>query len=732
MKKLILTALALTCTLLAYADSRDDYRRFADTIRAEIYAMELPAFNVKEIPAKYQNESAVIKAVYEDVDAKKKTGFGRMSGTLRFSRKAQIQGSQLTRMLIHINDKAALEKYSELDFNTNKKTRYWDGYEKNRHAMGVRLIKPDGRTIDIDTSEFIEVEEGKKGEKKSRKLAIPGLETGDDIDIFYYTESKLQNVHPDPIIFTLRDDAPILNYTIHCVVDDNLSTQYRTLNGAPDFNVTRDEDKNYVLDLELRDIEREPRLWYNPARQSPMVKLYIYNRRNSDDFTPKSARKDGLQPNPDALTILEDRWDAWTWWIEAYPVGSTMAQDYIRDGKKLGKAIKEMAKKGEITPQQAADYLYNLQCYIYVAKRGKLDDVMFIRQFNHDLRILGIPTTVGVSTTGDNEPLDMLVNLNNTKAFNKVDGDTPRYYFPPLRGILAPSELPADLQGQKANLWRKAKERKKNPVTAADFFTLPVGSAADNRNLTTIDASFDGTSLKIKREESYLGATKRNGYSVLSEEDLNEGYKAYLNRFGLSPEIKENNKEAADRAERYADGRKEQKEDFKREIKAYHDADASEFIDGRVTNIGVDPATPELIYSADYVMDNLVKRAGKNLILSVGRLMSGQVEALPSDRDRKDAVWVTTPREYVTRINVRLPAGYSVNPRSLEALNTSVSNETGAFTVRATSPSADSLTVDITKRYSESLLPAEKWSDLLKVLDAANAWQSSTIVLDKK
>lgn len=333
-------------------------------------------------------------------------------------------------MLIHINDKAALEKYSELDFNTNKKTRYWDGYEKNRHAMGVRLIKPDGRTIDIDTSEFIEVEEGKKGEKKSRKLAIPGLEAGDDIDIFYYTESKLQNVHPDPIIFTLRDDAPIMNYTIHCVVDDNLSTQYRTLNGAPDFNVTRDEDKNYVLDLELRDIEREPRLWYNPARQSPMVKLYIYNRRNSDDFTPKSARKDGLQPNPDALTILEDRWDAWTWWIEAYPVGGTMAQDYIRDGKKLGKAIKEMAKKGEITPQQAADYLYNLQCYIYVAMRGKLDDVTFIRQFNHDLRILGIPTTVGVSTTGDNEPLDMLANLNNTKAFNMVDGDTPRYYFP--------------------------------------------------------------------------------------------------------------------------------------------------------------------------------------------------------------------------------------------------------------------------------------------------------------
>jgi hypothetical protein len=43
--------------------------------------MELPAFNVKEIPDKYRNESAVIKAIYEDVDAKKKTGFGIRSGS---------------------------------------------------------------------------------------------------------------------------------------------------------------------------------------------------------------------------------------------------------------------------------------------------------------------------------------------------------------------------------------------------------------------------------------------------------------------------------------------------------------------------------------------------------------------------------------------------------------------------------------------------------------------------
>lgn len=731
MKNLILTLFTLICVTTAMAGSRDDYRRFTDTIRAEVYAMELPAFGVKEIPDRYKNESAVIKAVYEEVNARKKTGFGRMSGTLGFSRKAQVRGSHLTRMLVHINDKAALDQYSELDFDTDKKTRGWDGYEKNRHTMGVRVIKPDGSVIDIDTSEFVDVEEGKKGEKKSRKLAIPGLETGDDLDIFYYTESKLQNVHPDPITFTLRDDAPIMDYRIHCVVDDNLTTQYRTLGGAPDFTVTRDHDKNYVLDLAMTDIPKEPRLWYDPDQQSPKVKLYIFNRRNSDDFTPKSARKDGLQPNPDPFLIIEDRFDAWDWWILEWPNPETVNKN-IRDGKKIGKRIKELVKNGTLTPQQAADYVYNLICYIYVAKRFSINYSGFDRVLHAHLRAYDIPTTTGITTTDRREPLPALANLDNAHALERVDGTSPRFYIPPFNGIMAPTETPPAVQGRQAIMWRDAKKRKKTPYTTADFTTLPLGSADDNSNLTTLSATISGTDLEISRTESYLGATKPSGFRVLSEQDINEGYLAYLNRHDITVEINENKKEAADRLERYADGLNEQKEDFKKEIKSYHGTDAATLTSGRVTSIGIDPDAPALTYTVDYTIDNLVKRAGKNLILSVGRLMSSQIEPLPSDRARTDTVWIATPRQYTTRITLSIPDGYTPNPRSLSALATSVSNHTGSFTVTATLPKPGTVAIDITKRYTEPRLAPGSWPDLLKVLDAAALWQSSTLILDKK
>ena len=72
-----------------------------------------------------------------------------------------------------------------------------------------------------------------------------------------------------------------------------------------------------MLDLELNDItSHEPRLWYNAMQQSPLIAFHVFNRRNSEVYTPKSAKKDGLQANPDVNTILEDRWDIDDNWIQ--------------------------------------------------------------------------------------------------------------------------------------------------------------------------------------------------------------------------------------------------------------------------------------------------------------------------------------------------------------------------------------------------------------------------------
>lgn len=739
MKKFFAFLIALLlCAMFVRADEAADYRAFADTVRADVYAMDLPAFKVRTIPDKYKGESAVILAVYEGVDAKKKTGVGVRPGFMMLptiSPRARVEFSRLTRMLIHINDKSALEKYSEFDFSKDSKRKIYEGYEKNRHTMGVRVLKADGRVIDIDGTDFVDVESGKKGENKGRKLAIPGLEVGDDIDVFFYTESKLQNVHPDPMEFYLKDTAPILNYQIHCIIDDNLSTQYRTLNGAPDFTVSRDEAKNYVLDLELTDIDaREPRLWYSSEAQSPHIRMYVFNRRNSEEYTPKSARKDGLQPNPDVDVILEDRWDMDDWMCEkGNSLAESLIKSEIRDGGKILKELDRRCKSGELSDRQVADYIYNLLVYDYYGLRDKLAGKQFAGIFQGLLTKCKIKAEMGLASAQGDEPLDQVLDNRRTIYFTRIpDGAGGyAYYFPPVHSprVMTPGEVGPALQGRKATLWRKKKERKLAP---AQFFDLPAGSYAENRNLTEVEATPDGTMLKVKRTEAYSGATKSGIAEIVSWEDIDKGYTAWLNRYGLSPEVKLKSKKKADLEARYADERKQQLDDFRSETESYHGSAPAEFHDARVTALGIDSADPAFRYEADYTMDNYVKRAGKNLIVSVGKLLSGQTEVLPADREREDDIYMPYPREYATVIRLKLPDGYRASARSLAALGSEVSNKAGAFTVTASADEPGEVRIEVVKRYSGPVLTAADWPALLEILDSAAKWNATTLLLEKR
>ncbi len=735
MKKVIIAILSiLFFALVVRADDAAKYRAFVDTIKAEVFATELTALKTKDIPEKYRNSSAVIKAVYESVEARKKTGVGvgaGMFGLPTVTRRARVEFGHLQRMLVHVNDKAAIEKYSEFEFDINSKESFYKSYEKSRYAMGVRLIKPDGRIIDIDTSEFIDVEEGKKGEKKSRKLAVPGIEPGDDIDLFFFIETKLQNIHPDPIIFKLKAESPILNYKIHCVIDDKLTTQYRTLNGAPDFNVSRDEDNNYVLDLELNDItSHEPRLWYNAMQQSPLIAFHVFNRRNSEVYTPKSAKKDGLQANPDVNTILEDRWDIDDNWIQKDAGYNMTFFGAYRDERKIYKTLEKEVKNGTISKQQIADFLYNYIVFAYLGNRMYIDIHDFAQCFKDFSKHFGIVYETGLSSVDNHEPLDQLINVRNNVYFFRDFSDSPRYYIPPLSDpfIMAPGEITPILSGRTATIWQRKNTRKSTP---ASFFSLPEGTIDNNRNISTVNASIEDRLLSIKREEAYRGSTKRTACNMLTWEDIDRGYSQWLNRYGVSPTIKESKKAAADRQAQYADDRKLQLQNFTFEAEQYHGAAPAEFIDARVTNIGIDPDEPWLKYSLEYKIDNCVKTAGRNIIVLVGKLLSNQLEPLPTDRERDDDAYFGSARDYTTEINIDIPSGYKINQQSLSALDKSVKNEAGEFSVVA-SADDDKLKIIINKKYLKPRLDASLWPDMLKILDSAAAWNSATVVLEKK
>lgn len=192
------------------ADKTSDYKEYAARVRAEVWADSLPQFiNPPEVPDRFRNESAIILAAHKDIFAKKKTGVGfdRNASLIPIKRVALINMDDYLRTLILINDKTALEEFSEYDMPVKSGYSDWFFQEKDerKYVLGVRIIKPDGRIVEIPTDDFVILSQQKNDDKADRqKLAVPGLEVGDKLDIFLFTHTALKNIQPETIDIALR------------------------------------------------------------------------------------------------------------------------------------------------------------------------------------------------------------------------------------------------------------------------------------------------------------------------------------------------------------------------------------------------------------------------------------------------------------------------------------------------------------------------------------------------
>ena len=111
MKKLITLLLLTIITLPMMAFNDEDYQKFAREVKAEVWKKDLPQFNNRTVPTKYNKESAVVLARYEEVGVDYSNHFSALSlGNVK-----QCTGTHLIRNLVKINDKAALDKFSSLN-----------------------------------------------------------------------------------------------------------------------------------------------------------------------------------------------------------------------------------------------------------------------------------------------------------------------------------------------------------------------------------------------------------------------------------------------------------------------------------------------------------------------------------------------------------------------------------------------------------------------------------------
>lgn len=240
------------------------------------------------------------------------------------------------------------------------------------------------------------------------------------------------------------DSYPLLAYSVHCEIDPKLSTFYRCLNGARDFDHSTDTEGNHILDLHTGDSGRViPDFWYNSARQTPMILMYIYNSKTPYAWMPPSARKPGLYANPNPKLMTDD--------TRASMKAPGTNWSGLRSGRKgeISKALKARQAEGW-SDKKLMDYLYQYCYYRYMENGADYTPASFILLMHELLEKAGIPHRTGITTKDTREPLDQLINYSNTTWFIYLESNGKCYTPPACYAV--PGEVPASLQGEEAIL----------------------------------------------------------------------------------------------------------------------------------------------------------------------------------------------------------------------------------------------------------------------------------------
>lgn len=697
-------------TLSVNADEKADYLKLAQKVRQEVWSSTPADFQKRTVPDRYKNASAVILSYYRELS----TDYYRKATAdlvlnLRLTR--QIDCTDMERMLIQINDKKALKDYSEFTFKTKSRKWTWGYHHKTQTVLGIRVIKKNGNVQEVSLDDYVDVKEGKNDKDLSQKIAVPGLEVGDCIDVFSLDQIDTQEQQLDPFYFVLRQDEPVLYTKVHCVLDQSLATVYRTMNGAPDFTQTTDKDKNAVLDMVMdKPVDAESSIWYNSLEQSPFIEMYITPTKAKVAVVEKAMRQKGVRGNPDVTPILQDDWK--------------LLKSYVSKGgyspaglPSTYKSVFKSAKKEGMSAEEKADRIYSFE---YVS--GGASQRVFNTVANY-LRKLGVEIEMGITTPFGALPVDKLINYNSTSWFFRLKG-TDVYYFPGTYPKVA-SEIPYIYQGRKAYM-----------QDSEEQITIPVSQAEDNKSVNDMVVKLDGAKLDISRKVTYSGEQKMYGQSLVSPDNTLfgssqlEAYWRYLKYDDKDPYSCYTKKESAELKGAFNEYQKNAIDPFKAEISSYHDADPVQVGGYGVDCVGIRRDSSNFVYHVDYVMDGMVKRAGNNYLLSVGKLIGSSLKLEGKDRERIDDVWRKMAFVDEWNIEIPLPQGYKVSAEALKKIETSVANECGEFTVKATAGN-ESVKVYVRKCFAHRVEPVSNWSKLLALVDACSAFTDKQMVIVK-
>ncbi|MEO1051199.1 MAG: hypothetical protein AAFX87_11260 [Bacteroidota bacterium] len=719
MRIITLITVCLFSVTLALAGGVNDDKERAQEIRKEMWTDSGADFKVVDVPDKWAKEDAVIIAK----DSRRSYHKDAVVARLRHKRYNHYR--------IKLQSSSAIEEYSEFSVpgSGSLGNLFFEFY------AGFKVIKSSGEEVIIPLSKMVkEKAELNNSSLDIYKLAVPNLKVGDIIDYYIAEERKIMissKFYPfDPAIYELNDKYPIMKQRISFDVLRRCFINLKTLNGAPEFELTSDSknDRNtYVLEDGERESVDNVR-WLHNYREIPTVKFKVTYASGAAANLPTFIGEPGILKSKVSVWELE-KFMGYLFRVDYYTSAGISGMIQFSHGKINDK--EKLAEHG-FYALRFLEHIASTESKILDGKSvrsparysmvKKLSAFYRDQGINHQV-LIGIPRYIS--------SLDDLILENElTYAIKINEGAEPVYvsYFDRNAHY---GELDIDLQGTTVYAADGRKTPSRWKLSKID---LPVEKADKNRTVShyhyKIDDLNEGT-LTLNAKASIVGANQTyyqyrlTDFYTYKDEEL-----AYLKKEDLQGVKKKRKAEMLTKRAEYLKTREDDIAKSAKEL-AENDFDMEilEVDDFKIEQTGRWHKKPEFIFSYQAKVKGPVKKVGSNYLVDVGRLIDEQIQLDEESKERDFNIYMSFARAFEYEVTLEIPEGYDV--QGLENLEFNVSNDTGEFVSSATIED-NMLVVKSRKAYNSNYEPKENWGMIWEFLEAAEEFNKKQVLLKKK
>ena len=660
-----------------------------------------------------QGASAAILADYYNITANREYYSTPQSVTNRTRR------VRWNRRMVKLFDAKAVEEFSEHEFGNRVRLAVdWFTFGGSDNAFGARIHKPDGRLIDVDIKEAVAVLEGKKGKEKdavSRKIAIPGLEPGDVLEYFDYTEEWLDDLDLPDVRIIPFDDYPVSKLVIEGDFSPELTVEYRAYNGFhnPE-RILNDKGRNRI-NLELFNIGTlSDKRYISSSRQLPFLRLSTLNNTSDYRYYPASVRRGGLYGNIAPGTIYRD-------------IKYTLANVTYDDGlqKKVRKIMGDFCKLNpEVKGHELVDAYWLAGEYVNATDdKGGYSDYGMAVMMSDLINKLGISdkeAMVGFVNSRESAPTKEVMSWHQPD-FGMVIGDT--IYMEKGNLGFIPGQLPGEYQGEEGAFFpgdRKLYTDRTMPLPFMISLSKSHENKFDVNGVVSLDPGRNIAKVRIDALASGASKAVTNGLT-----DKIEWAEAVENYLGI-PEKQRFKDKKYD-----AEARKEKLGEVKEKMAEMILCKGAVTDELEVAQRGVVPGQENIKFTMSATVEECINEAGDEILFNIGKFVGDNVRLDGSQRDRQLDAYMFAPHQLSHDLRFELPAGYSIDKNSLDALQVAVNNKVGSYHATASVNDAGELELRVRERYKTNFIPLDQWQEVLDILDASAAYNDAVVVLKK-